>query len=394
MSDVAAGVLKPGGQRRHTRMAVDIDLHPNAHTVFVGQKDFSLSLGYSAGDVENLNREFIAVLEDIRLNVRDDLTLSDADYDYYMKQLRDVGATAYGILPAGLADYIEELEREEPLRGLRLDFSFPTGMDLLWEMVYTGDAVGAVDKDKFWGFRYPIGHLYWGAPVRDYIRLQKGIFASAHDELKCSLEELNQLEESLKMMQDGTPRDFAVFRVEDALADDAVEGENLLTYFNEDDFGCGIVHFACHCVNPPHGIGATKAHLLFTAHKNELSLYLSKIVAHSARGGFRARPLVFLNACESATKLQFLQSLNLPSSFLKFKAGGVIATACTMPDNFASAFASRFYRRLLGKPSNDAPAFIAETILEISRTFLDDFKNPLGLAYSLYAVSNQELQLD
>lgn len=103
--------------------------------------------------------------------------------------------------------------------------------------------------------------------------------------------------------------------------------------------------------------------------------------------------MVFLNACESATPLHLLQSMNFPNSLLNFGAGGVIATVCTIPDNFASAFASIFYKHLLEKTSTSMRANIGEALLETRRYFLQEYNNPLGLAYGLYAVSNQQLRI-
>ena len=72
--------------------------------------------------------------------------------------------------------------------------------------------------------------------------------------------------------------------------------------------------------------------------------------------------------------------MNFPKTFINFGAGGVIATNCTMPDNCAAAFASRFYKQLLGRDL-DQPANIGEALLETRRYFLNVKNNPLGLAY-------------
>ncbi|MCP4415106.1 MAG: hypothetical protein GY805_00690 [Chloroflexi bacterium] len=81
------------------------------------------------------------------------------------------------------------------------------------------------------------------------------------------------------------------------------------------------------------------------------------------------------------------------------QAAGVIATACTIPDKFASAFAMEFYRRLLPKADSGNQMSqmmlinIGEALMETRLHFLKHYNNPLGLAYGLYAVSNQKLRL-
>jgi hypothetical protein len=126
--------------------------------------------------------------------------------------------------------------------------------------------------------------------------------------------------------------------------------------------------------------------------KEDLEIELEKLLAWEEYG-FQNRPFVFLNACESATPGKLLQTLSFPTGMLKFGAGGVIATACTVPDNFASAFASKFYEFLLTKLEKNISVNIGEVLLETRLYFLHNFNNPLGLAYGLYALSNQELRL-
>lgn len=385
--------MKSRQTRQSARMAVNVDHQPNADHIMVRNVKHSLTDGYKeAGDAHAFNRRFFKILEAIRKSMKDDLSLTDTDYDIYMKELRDVGGEAYASLPDEMGDYISELDDDTGERGISLDFTFDPKMDMLWEMIYTGDIYADVEPEKFWGFRYPIAHRFWDWDVRENVRLRKGIFASAHEELTHSVRELELLGQSLADLKTRLNRDLSILRVEEALEDDPPGGDKLLAYFNDESFNFGVVHFACHC-DSADVEDAAQAQLQFTARQTNLSLYLGRLRA-SAKKGFRGRPLVFLNACESQTRLKFLQSLSFPSGLAKFGAGGVIATACTMPDQFASAYAAEFYRRLLDKPSNQEPAFIGETMLETSLHFLYERKNPLGLAYGLYAVSNQQLQLD
>ena len=116
---------------------------------------------------------------------------------------------------------------------------------------------------------------------------------------------------------------------------------------------------------------------------------------------------MFLNACESSTPTANFQTITFPTGMLDFGAGSVVATACVVPDRFAAAFAREFYNRLLlletqqtdqqGQPATSAPAplrrNISEALLQTRLYFLDTYDNPLGLAYGLYAVSDQQFNL-
>ncbi len=389
MTTASTDTLAPRTTRIESRVRVDINLYPRDNLVWVNKKGFKVT--YKEGDVADLNKRFITTLEEVRTQVLPDLTLTADDYQDCLIKLRDIGSEVYALLPEEMGDYICELEADAGDRGISLDFAVPPGMDFLWQVVYTGDPLDAVETDKFWGFRYPIGHLFWESDLRDKIKLNGGMFASTHNELRFSLEEIKRLEQVVKEINEQLNRDVCVQRVDDVIDCEKICSDEIFKYFNRDDFQFGLVHFACHCVNP-QDVGASQAYLLLTAKQVRLELTLGRFNALAKKGGFRHRPLVFLNACESAAPLHFLQALNFPSGLVNFGAGGVIATVCTMPDEFAGAFASDFYQKLLRK-SEDKPVFIGETLMETSRSFLTKH-NPLGLAYGSYTVSNQQLQLE
>jgi CHAT domain-containing protein len=180
--------------------------------------------------------------------------------------------------------------------------------------------------------------------------------------------------------------------LEEALLDLVITDEHLIEHFHKNEFRYGVVHFACHCSDGANA-GASQSYLSLTAHEADLDIYLERLIA-CEEYGFVNRPFVFLNACGSATVEHLSQSMSLPAGMLKFGARGVIATACTISDDFASAFANEFYKRLLQKLLIERIANIGETLLETRLHFLTNYANPLGLAYGLYAASNQQLSLD
>lgn len=248
-----------------------------------------------------------------------------------------------------------------------------------------------VQPELFWGFRYPIGHTYWAIEPRDRIRLQKGIFSAIHHKLLYSLQEVEQLTQQLQRVCQSLGSELSVKLLDQSISSESLCIDSLLELFNDQNFCYGMIHFACHCWNPVD-TAADRSSLSFTAHNEDLEIELEKLLAWE-EDGFQNCPFVFLNACESATPGKLLETLRFPTAMLKFGAGGVIATACTVPDNFASAFASKFYEFLLTKLEKNLSVNIGEVLLETRLYFLHHFNNPLGLAYGLYALSNQELRL-
>ncbi len=377
-----------------SRTVIKIGMFDENNQMQVGE-DIGIAI-YKAGDVLKINTRFVRILEVIRGDVQRQgekiEPLAEDKGRQYLEKLSEIGSEAYNMLPEEVVNYISSMDAEEGQQNISLDFIVSPERAFLWEMIYPGKP-GSGDYKEFWGFRYPIGHLYWKIKQRPRIRLRQGILASAHTDLIYSNKEIERLELLLNEVRERLNLMVTVQRLEKVSFQDPLDDVKLLAYFNCDEFVYGVVHFACHCSNPKDG-EVEDALIILTAHQQQsIEVAKGRFLARK-KYGFRERPLVFLNACESGTPLHMLQAFDFPRILLDFGAGGVIATACTVPDNFASAFANEFYRRLLAKPLINAPANIGETLLETRLYFMKEYNNPLGLAYGLYALSNQQLLLE
>lgn len=92
----------------------------------------------------------------------------------------------------------------------------------------------------------------------------------------------------------------------------------------------------------------------------------------------KRRPIVFLNMCQSAELLPSMSS-GITRVFLDHDATAVIGTESPMTASFASEFARILLDSLLGGSTIGAALYSAR------RHFLsNEFRNPLGLAYTLY----------
>ena len=96
---------------------------------------------------------------------------------------------------------------------------------------------------------------------------------------------------------------------------------------------------------------------------------------------FPGRPLIFINACESAQLSSSFFTGFVPY-FLAKGARGVIGTECDIPTVFASEWAARFFDAFLeGMP-------LGEALLKLRRDFFKYHKNILGLVYAAHCDSD------
>jgi CHAT domain len=99
----------------------------------------------------------------------------------------------------------------------------------------------------------------------------------------------------------------------------------------------------------------------------------------------RGKPLVFINACESAEMSPAFYDGFVPY-FMAKGARGVVGTQCKTPALFAAEWAHRFFERFLDG------ADLGETFLELRREFLDKHGNPLGLLYAVHCDGDTRIE--
>jgi hypothetical protein len=90
-----------------------------------------------------------------------------------------------------------------------------------------------------------------------------------------------------------------------------------------------------------------------------------------------------VNACGTGQQNAAAEPPGFPAQWVGYGALAVLVTLCPVPDHFAHAFAVRFYEELFGDGAR--PGYPAEALLATRRHFMEEFNNPLGLAYVLYA---------
>lgn len=415
-STTAGEPLRSKGKRQIERKHLEIFVcsDPVMMVIVGGEPPYFPT--FQAGDLTARNSEFVDILESLRLDVQEQgIDLKDYDHDY-LAQLRTAGLSAYNKLIADPFRLAIERASENGQEELSLTFRTPPHMSFLWEVLYDGKRGGTVQPEHFWGFRYPIGRAFMLEKIQHPAEIKPwhGIFSAIHEDLPFSRPEVTKLKEYLKRVKKNYPElDLELRQLDKEFTKPLPSSDPLMERFISDDFRYGIIHFACHCKNPEED-GAHKARLIFKTHGCEFEVLLQTLEEWLGEGqgdgSFSNRPFIFLNACESQTIGHLLESANFPEGFLRFRASGVIATACTIPDEFANAFATEFYRHLFrlngeakdegeedeGEASSTASVTsnVGEALLATRLYFLTKYNNPLGLAYGLYALSNQRLLLE
>ncbi len=250
--------------------------------------------------------------------------------------------------------------------------------------MYQGDNYKNPEPDLFWGFYYPIGRTHWGIEFSNIIDLAQGIYLVGHNRQRL----LRQLVETLGQQVQRLYRSLNW-----QLLDQDISIDNLLKLFKAPEFHYGIIHLNYHVLSSSKS-GTEQICLGLTEQEEKLVIDLETELILS-RGGFRNLPFVFLNACLSAAgTLWERPTFSLPIKMLRFGAGGVIATVCPVPENFANAFASKFYEFLFAQLSSDKRVNLGEVLVKTRRFFLERYNNPLGLAYILYGLSNLHLHVE
>lgn len=258
-----------------------------------------------------------------------------------------------------------------------------------WEVLYEGDA-DRLDWQQFWGLGYSPARIVDMRDISSYVDEQAQpsnmLFCLHHSLRYTHQQEWPEIERLVK----ATTQDRFYILGRQASSLPISTGKELFTYFGGASHN--MLHFACHCEQ--HDTEADVLHLSFLSEEGvevaaqdiELSTFTFLDVKKRFKG-FTRQPLIFLNACKTAGGADTLRSsFNLPAEFITCGAAAVIATACTVPDLFAAAFARQFYQFFL---KEQMP--IGEALRATRWHFLQHHNNPLGLAYGLYSPAHYRL---
>ncbi len=146
-----------------------------------------------------------------------------------------------------------------------------------------------------------------------------------------------------------------------------------------------VNHFSCHCDTVDKNSPAYEVILSPDGRKEvgvsikDLQTTYGRITTATSSRAKMMRPLIFFNACGSAT-INPAGMTSFPKHFLERHSRGFIGTETLVPDYFAAEFSREFYAALLidGR-------VLGEAMLVAKWRTLKNFKNPMGILYIVYA---------
>jgi hypothetical protein len=142
-----------------------------------------------------------------------------------------------------------------------------------------------------------------------------------------------------------------------------------------------IIYFCCHGTGSSDGDGVNlrPAEITLTDDNPisdaDLSFWLDG-------RDLTSNPIVFINACQGG-QLTTMFYATLATEFLRKKAVAVLGAQIDMPAVFACEFAQRFFESFLNGDSRNRVR-MGPMLRDLTKKYIDIYKNPLGLAYSSY----------
>jgi hypothetical protein len=407
MANPSRAAAASGRRELRDRCPVTIQIEDDGLVSINSDDAGGFKMGINRDDIQKYNGDFVKTFEELRSHIVKNGTwdLSGNEHETtvesFLVQVRNLALQVNSSFQIHL--FLEKFRalQQGTQMDLSLSFHAKPEMTLWWNTVYASaageDSDSKVVPERFWGLEYPISITH---PSRHLIPMPKiragdGVYCATHKGLRQPGAEVK----TITGLVDRAREAYALQDLSSITIDQDPElplaelsPTALLKRFQKDSFRYGIVHFACHCDNPTNK-SVRGACLVLTVSGRPIELSVATLKELISAGGFSSKPLVFLNACATSNLLH-METVNFPSSFMDFRASAVIGTACTVPDDFACAFAEEFYQRLFklteedlkaNTPLGELKSNIGEALLATRRYFLAKYRNPLGLAYSLYS---------
>lgn len=161
-------------------------------------------------------------------------------------------------------------------------------------------------------------------------------------------------------------------------------GADLLRALESDATPDQITYFYCHALSKNLAEGGADASLLQLGATDTLKLEDLRLFA-PIDIRWSGRPLVFLNACESAELSPLFYNGFMPY-FVAKGARGMIGTECSAPAVFALDWAGKFFDQFLAGKS------VGQIFLELRRDYFFKHNNILGLLYALYCDADTRIE--
>jgi hypothetical protein len=361
------------------------------------------------------------------------LTLSETLSRDSLKNLRKRGAALRALLTSACTDTLAahgypNRGGSEPALTFVEEANVP---HVLWELMYDGGTADTLDWESFWGFRVPMSHWIFATRPSE-LKLQRGVFGGIHEELPFAAQEIREVAQYVQptgvcstaadhfkqfvvdeLVKAGrSPSDAAgwigareqtwlmEFLADESMQPDDVDQWKLTRIIQmlSSTKPLHLLHFACH--SQSKSFTATSCEITMKVGGEKLTFDVGDLQSNAARPvkvQTGPGPLVFLNACRSVKGQREFHPPPFATAWLQYcGAQAVIGAVCPVPDVFAHAFAIKYYDFLFGRTAatfdgRPVKGSLAGALLATRRYFMTQHRNPLGLAYILYATEHTRL---
>ncbi|HEY4958960.1 MAG TPA: CHAT domain-containing protein, partial [Caldimonas sp.] len=312
------------------------------------------------------------------------IDIADVDRAFALTTMARAGALLFQKIFFGPAagddsksvgDFLRKMA-SDPTRRLKLQVVAESAA-IPWSLLYIGDAsTGAkLDWDQFLGMRHIIEEI----PLQTSLAVTDSAIASDQPQLAVSVNVNSGIDAQLGVTFVAEQQAYWAAaaarrkRIGVTSRTTSVDVIHALADASNDD---QILYFYCHAESTGLGDagGPDASSLVLT----DAAITLGDLALDApTTTPLRGKPLVFINACESAEMSPAFYDGFVPY-FMAKGARGVVGTQCKTPALFASEWAKRFFERFLDG------AALGEAFLTLRQEFLATHGNPLGLLYAVH----------
>jgi hypothetical protein len=355
-----------------------------------------LQPAYLASGVDALRHELMKVVMQQDANgayvFQTGIDIADADRDAALTTMARAGALLFQRLFFGpgagadskaIGDFLRQ-QASDPDKQLKLQV-VATGAPIPWSLLYVGDASAGAKLD--WGLFIGMRHVIEEIPLQTTLSITDSAISSDQPQLAVSVNVNSGIDAQLGIAVVAEQQAYwaaasaARKRIGLTSRTTSVDVVHALADAATDD---QILYFYCHAaaagLADPGGPDAASL-VLSDAAITLADLNLDAPTSTPLRG----KPLVFINACESAELSPAFYDGFVPY-FMAKGARGVIGTQCKTPALFAAEWAKRFFERFL----DGAP--LGDVFLALRREFLAAHGNPLGLLYAVHCDGDTRIE--
>ncbi|MCA1633834.1 MAG: CHAT domain-containing protein, partial [Acidobacteria bacterium] len=313
--------------------------------------------------------------------------VDDKLYSEVLKVLADAGSNMFVNLFFSGVGSRKESEKTERIgqrlrelsrgRGLKIQI-LSNEFFLPWNLIYDGDGEdGECRPSGFWGFKHVLeelpGDVYEEAEPDVVIDVEGGNFTVGMNVSHTAIPKV-LVDPQLNEVRGLGPSVRVLERSSETEVLRAIQGrleQGRLEYFY------------CHAGtkgDPQQNFDYSYIGLT----NSDKGLTLRTIKSEAVGARFQGRPVVFLNACESAQMDGRFYDGFVPK-FLMMGARAVVGTDCEVPSLFGAHFGSGFLKAYLGGDP------VGEALLKQRQYLLDEYQNPLGLIYRVFGDADVRL---